>query len=674
MSQYSQLIGSFLRTGNFPLEADYIFETEAALKEYFNDELNKTILHEGLLKIVKSDDEGKQSLYWVVNGEDGLEFKKLIKDLDVDNLQSQLDELLSKLNQEIQDRKDADTQLWGTEDTSTIDDSLNSILDLANAITEFKQESEEYHSNIKEELKAVVGTDQDDIITYIKTLDYPTLTDLSNRIHNFLDTTNTEDGNIDTWPELQSFLEGYKDTEKLYQILDEIVSSLDHDIANLQTEIDQTQVGVGLSGDGSYSADRETHYLQSATSVMNALKILDSLIYEALQEFIINPANKDIVPLEITKTENGYNIGASLMLSSQNGNQLSKRADGLYINGNLEYDDGQVTFKVNDNIVSQFNIGLSSILADGYYSSDTEEIVLIFNKIDSTQQTIRIPVGSLIREWEPDNANSNVTLNREEVINGTDKLSANVKISTQAHNILQDVNHELYVEGTTDAITYNEAPLTSTILDLQTRTTSLESNVSSIKVIQQEVPQTGYSATYYVAVNNVQVGSSINIPIGKNLETITIKEVTELNVPYQGAKVGDRYIEFAFENETKPLYLPIADLVIQYKAGNGIDISSENFISAKVFINDKYLENSTDGIKSKGIDDAINVAKQEVLEQLDSKAPIDSPILTGVPMVETSPDPEDSSQRIPSTNWVMARIAEAPFNSPESYWLILTEE
>ena len=35
MGQYSELIGSFSRTGNFPLENNYIFESEAALKEFY---------------------------------------------------------------------------------------------------------------------------------------------------------------------------------------------------------------------------------------------------------------------------------------------------------------------------------------------------------------------------------------------------------------------------------------------------------------------------------------------------------------------------------------------------------------------------------------------------------------------------------------------------------------
>ena len=75
MSQYSETIGSFTRTGNYPLEANYIFQSEEALKQFYSDPIQKATLHEGLFKIVKTENE--QFLYWVVNGENGLEFKKL---------------------------------------------------------------------------------------------------------------------------------------------------------------------------------------------------------------------------------------------------------------------------------------------------------------------------------------------------------------------------------------------------------------------------------------------------------------------------------------------------------------------------------------------------------------------------------------------------------------------
>ena len=51
MSQYSVLIGSFIRTGNYPLEANYIFDSEQSLRDFYTDELKKTTLHKGLFKI-----------------------------------------------------------------------------------------------------------------------------------------------------------------------------------------------------------------------------------------------------------------------------------------------------------------------------------------------------------------------------------------------------------------------------------------------------------------------------------------------------------------------------------------------------------------------------------------------------------------------------------------------
>lgn len=88
MSQYSEMMGSFIRTGNYPLEANYIFPTEAALKEFYNDPLNKSTLHKGLFRVVENGGDGNQALYWVVKKQtnDELEFVKLIENIDVDNI------------------------------------------------------------------------------------------------------------------------------------------------------------------------------------------------------------------------------------------------------------------------------------------------------------------------------------------------------------------------------------------------------------------------------------------------------------------------------------------------------------------------------------------------------------------------------------------------------------
>lgn len=60
------------------------------------------------------------------------------------------------------------------------------------------------------------------------------------------------------------------------------------------------------------------------------------------------------------------------------------------------------------------------------------------------------------------------------------------------------------------------------------------------------------------------------------------------------------------------MYVEVTDLIEVYTAGNGIVIDGK-VITAKVKENDPYLEVTTEGIASKGIDNAITVAKNAVI-------------------------------------------------------------
>jgi len=316
------MVGSFIRTGNYPMEANYIFETYEDLVNFYTDEVQAATLHKGLLKIVEKDTDDKQALYWVTKKQtnDELEFTKLISGGDIEELKENLESLIAdvnaRLDQEIEERKSEDKALWGTEDKTQIPDDLNSIMDLANALVAFKEAYEESLAQIDEALtnifvilKALAGSPTDKILTYLGTLDYQNLTEVSQALHKFLETRDPRDNKVDTLLEIQDFLEGFTNDDTLQGIINDLREELWGDPTpntqfrtmrgiqdfvealasvsknredNLQTELDQTQVGVGLSGDGSYNADSETYYLKNATSVMNALKILDSLINEAI--------------------------------------------------------------------------------------------------------------------------------------------------------------------------------------------------------------------------------------------------------------------------------------------------------------------------------------------------------------------------------------------------------
>lgn len=180
MSQYSEIMGSFIRTGDYPIEANYIFSSEEELKAFYTDELNNTTLHKGLLKIVSSEDS--QTLYWVVEVGGELQFKPLIQEGSIDKLFDRLAQIRNNLNQEISDRENSILEIVGTNDMSEFHNQLDNLLAISNAVVNLQEQSAK-HSNI---LSAIVGTEEENILEYLKSLDYNNLSDISNLLHKFL--------------------------------------------------------------------------------------------------------------------------------------------------------------------------------------------------------------------------------------------------------------------------------------------------------------------------------------------------------------------------------------------------------------------------------------------------------------------------------------------------------
>lgn len=419
MSQYSETIGSFLRTGNYPLEANYIFDSEEELISFFEE--NKVTLHKGLLKVVSNED--KQYLYWVIEKEGELQFVKLLSD-DTLELVTSLKEALEK---ETTDREEGDAEL----------------LDI---------------------------------------------------INKFLTTIDNLDSKINTLPEIQSFLEGYSDSDKLQTILQNLITDIKGNpvklqtiealesallaltqatknrIDNLQTELDQTQIGVGLSGDGSYNADYETYYLKEATSVMNALKTLDRLIHNLNRHQF-----RDSNSASIKKIEEGDSIILEPRVKIAENSDIKVVDTGLYNKTNIEYSNGILTLKVNGEVRDTYDLGLSTLVEDAYYDGTTERIVILFKKLNGEVQRVEIPAAKLIEEWEVLNPDDKVIeLTRVRVVDGVDTLSADVRISNNPDNILQKSGNALLVDGKAQNIKYKNTTVYNAIDNIQSDILNIE--------------------------------------------------------------------------------------------------------------------------------------------------------------------------------------------------------
>lgn len=154
-----------------------------------------------------------------------------------------------------------------------------------------------------------------------------------------------------------------------------------------------------------------------------------------------------------------------------------------------------------------------------------------------------------------------------------------VAISSQEGNALQKVEDGLFVPS------------------------AQEVSVPEYSIEKQSVADEGYSSTYRLkkTVNgeSTYVGDSINFAIDAVLESAEFKTVAIKDVPYEGAEVGDPYIDFGFNTSDKQhVYVPMKGLVDQYTAGDGIKIE-DNVVSIN-------LGSTTNGLHF--VDGALNLA------------------------------------------------------------------
>lgn len=136
--------------------------------------------------------------------------------------------------------------------------------------------------------------------------------------------------------------------------------------------------------------------------------------------------------------------------------------------------------------------------------------------------------------------------------------SIGVAISTQKDNALTVVNDGLFV------------PVAQEVF------------VPEFTIEKQEVADEGYVASYKLkrTVDGVSsyVGDVINIGKDMVLQGATLEVVTEADVPYVGAVIGDPYIDMAFNDvNASHVYIPVKGLVDTYSAGEGLELVDGTF-------------------------------------------------------------------------------------------------
>lgn len=153
-------------------------------------------------------------------------------------------------------------------------------------------------------------------------------------------------------------------------------------------------------------------------------------------------------------------------------------------------------------------------------------------------------------KWIEDLVSVDGTINVNDVANGK---SIGVAVSTKEGNALVAVEDGLFVPA------------------------SQEVSIPEYAIEKQKTAEDGYSTSYKLkkTINgeSVYVGDTINIGKDMVVNSATLETVVENNVPYDGAEVGDPYIDMAFNDaNASHIHIPVKGLVDVYTAGEGIEI------------------------------------------------------------------------------------------------------
>ena len=156
-------------------------------------------------------------------------------------------------------------------------------------------------------------------------------------------------------------------------------------------------------------------------------------------------------------------IARSKTISIDPNNIIYRKEDGIFALSKIDYDPTANTITYSSSTVDggvevkTLQLTGVELFTEVRYDADTEELVIKYKDNTGTEQTVRVPLGGLVEEWEVDNHDKTVTLAKTRVVAGKDKLSADVNIATGlSDNILTKYGTEyLYVKGTADNIKYS---------------------------------------------------------------------------------------------------------------------------------------------------------------------------------------------------------------------------
>lgn len=361
---------------------------------------------------------------------------------------------------------------------------------------------------------------------------------------------------------------------------DQLQEQVNSEAEKLQSEIDRSEA-KDTEHDGRLDAiDAEIgDGFGPRATVRDAIDALSADTAASLKDVINNDNSIDVDRTDPVRPVIKVNLSGN-----EPYNTLRLEGDGLYnfIDLNYDPDTNKLTLTRSDNgstenVSKELQLNSVSIIDGMEYDPTTETLIIKYHS-GSEQKELRIPLGEIFQEWEvyndPDSA---VKLNRQRVIDGKDKLSGEVIISS-AHtdNILENEHGALYVSGQQIEDNKNAiAQLTSDLADEIARALAAENLLTTN--LNNEITRAISAET---ALNNAitTVGTNLQNEIDRATAAETRIETKLDNEIARSTAKDDELYQLIVDEKTRATE---ADAVLDAKI---------NTVSAESFARDAQLQ------------------------------------------------------------------------------------
>lgn len=333
-------------------------------------------------------------------------------------------------------------------------------------------------------------------------------------------------------------------------------------------EEDRSLSGIG---GGALSANNYTEALSLATS-----DTIGQIVYVSNEEPVEGGEPYSAGPYIVTGEGTVAKLGTTTATGDLSGDVTTLKTDVAKLKVDVAAVDGKITDAVDALDIEQYAtteyVDQTFVKIGGYVAFTQEEK----NKLASVAEGAQV------------NVIEKVIFNGEEVV-------ADAQTKTITLNTPVDV-----VRGLADGEKF---------LSLDTETGKLGTTIG----LTYFTDTTGETPIYEIRLTdkNGNVAASID---AKSFVKDGMLDSVEL-IANPADQAAGTYLVFTWNTEaglTEPMYVPVTDLIDVYEAGDGININNK-VIKVVAKTDDPYIEVTTEGIASKGIDNAILIAKNAVI-------------------------------------------------------------